>query len=31
MIARLKLSFAIPVDDSPVKRLQPNRTAYAWL
>ena len=31
MIARMKLSFAIHVDDSPVKLLQPNRTAYAWL
>jgi transposase len=31
MIARLKESFAIHANESPVKRLQPRRTAYAWL
>jgi transposase len=31
MIARLKASFAIHADESPVKLLQPRRTAYAWL
>jgi transposase len=31
MIVRLKNSFAIHADESPVKLLQPRRTAYAWL
>ena len=31
MIVRLKDSFAIHADESPVKLLQPKRTAYAWL
>ena len=31
MITRLKKSFAIHADESPVKLLQPRRTAYAWL
>ncbi len=31
MITRLKESFVIHVDESPVKLLQPRRTAYAWL
>ena len=31
MLARLKASFAIHADESPVKLLQPRRTAYAWL
>lgn len=31
MIVRLKDSFAIHADESPVKLLQPRRTAYAWL
>ena len=31
MIVRLKKSFAIHADESPVKLLQPRRTAYAWL
>ncbi|HUR49784.1 MAG TPA: IS66 family transposase [Acidimicrobiales bacterium] len=31
MIARMKQSFAIRVDDSPVTLLNPRRTAYAWL
>ena len=31
MIVRLKASFAIHADESPVKLLQPRRTAYAWL
>jgi transposase len=31
MIARLKASFAIHADESPVKLLQPRRPAYAWL
>jgi len=31
MLVRLKESFAIHVDESPVKLLQPRRTAYAWL
>jgi transposase len=31
MIERLKDSFVIHVDESPVKLLQPRRTAYAWL
>ncbi len=31
MIERLKNSFAIHADESPVKLLQPRRTAYAWL
>jgi transposase len=31
MITRLKASFAIHADESPVKLLQPRRTAYAWL
>ncbi|HEY2910308.1 MAG TPA: IS66 family transposase [Gemmataceae bacterium] len=31
MIARLKESFAIHADESPVTLLQPRRTAYAWL
>lgn len=31
MIIRLKDSFAIHADESPVKLLQPKRTAYAWL
>jgi transposase len=31
MIERLKKSFAIHADESPVKLLQPRRTAYAWL
>jgi len=31
MIERLKDSFAIHADESPVKLLQPKRTAYAWL
>ncbi|MEO2089343.1 MAG: IS66 family transposase [Gemmataceae bacterium] len=31
MITRLKMSFAIHADESPVKLLRPRRTAYAWL
>lgn len=31
MITRLKKSFAIHADESPVKLLRPRRTAYAWL
>jgi len=31
MISRLKASFAIHADESPVKLLQPRRTGYAWL
>ncbi len=31
MIERLKKSFAIHADESPVKLLQPRRSAYAWL
>ena len=31
MIARVKRSFAIHADDSPVQVLKPDRTAYAWL
>lgn len=31
MIVRLKDSFAIHADESPVQLLQPRRTAYAWL
>jgi transposase len=31
MIVRLKVSFTIHADESPVKLLQPRRTAYAWL
>ena len=31
MIERLKKSFAIHADESPVTLLQPRRTAYAWL
>lgn len=31
MITRLKESFAIHADESPVKLLQPKRTAYAWV
>ncbi len=31
MIVRLKESFAIHADESPVTLLQPRRTAYAWL
>ena len=31
MITRMKQSFAIHADDSPVQLLQPKRTAYAWL
>ncbi|QDU19817.1 Transposase IS66 family protein [Urbifossiella limnaea] len=31
MIVRLKASFAIHTDESPVRLLQPRRTAYAWL
>lgn len=31
MIVRLKESFAIHADESPVQLLQPRRTAYAWL
>ena len=31
MITRLKESFAIHADESPVTLLQPRRTAYAWL
>jgi transposase len=31
MLVRLKGSFAIHADESPVKLLQPRRTAYAWL
>ena len=31
MLARLTASFAIHADESPVKLLQPRRTAYAWL
>jgi transposase len=31
MIVRLKDSFAIHADESPVTLLQPRRTAYAWL
>lgn len=30
-IARVKQSFAIHVDDSPMQLLKPDRTAYAWL
>ncbi len=31
MITRLKKSFAIHADESPVKLLRPRRSAYAWL
>ena len=31
MITRMKQSFAIHVDETPVQLLQPKRTAYAWL
>ena len=31
MVTRMKQSFAIHADDSPVRLLQPQRTAYAWL
>jgi transposase len=31
MVDRVKLSFVIHADDSPVTLLRPNRTAYAWL
>ena len=31
MIERLKKSFAIHANESPVRLLQPRRTAYAWL
>jgi transposase len=31
MIARVKQSFAIHADESPVQVLNPDRTAYAWL
>jgi len=31
MVERVKQSFVIHADDSPVTLLRPNRTAYAWL
>jgi transposase len=31
MVARVKQSFALHVDDSPVTLLRPRRTAYAWV